>query len=66
MSVSENIKAKREEAGLTQSELADRVGVTKGFMSQIERGSKIPSLILGAMIAEVCGCSVLDLLKDAV
>lgn len=64
MSVSDNIRAKREEAGLTQSQLADKLGVTKGFMSQIERGSKIPSLILGAMIAEICNCDIKDLLKD--
>lgn len=37
--IGENIRRKREERGLTQKELADKVGVTFGAISQIESGA---------------------------
>ena len=33
----------RREAGLTQQELADRIGTNKSYISRIERGLTIPS-----------------------
>ncbi|MBQ3864746.1 MAG: cupin domain-containing protein [Clostridia bacterium] len=35
----------RKQNGLTQQELADRAELTKGFISQLERGQVTPSLI---------------------
>ncbi len=37
--IGENIRRKREEKGLTQKQLADKVGVTFGAISQIESGT---------------------------
>lgn len=42
--VSKRIKKKRTEKQLTLQELADKSGVTKGLISQIENGRTIPSL----------------------
>lgn len=36
--IGENIRKKREEKGLTQKELADKVGITFAAISQIESG----------------------------
>ena len=36
--IGENIRQKREERGLTQKELADKVGITFAAISQIEAG----------------------------
>lgn len=39
MNIGGNIRRKREEAGVKQVELAERVGVTQNMLCQIERGS---------------------------
>ena len=52
----------RDTAGLTQAELADRVGVTPSYISQIENGKKIPDKLsfLGA-VADALHITVNDL-----
>lgn len=62
MSVGDNIRRIREKAGLTQVYVAKQVGVTSAMLCQIERGTKNPSLQVGAEIAKVLGCSIESLL----
>ncbi len=62
MSVGDNIRCIREKAGLTQVYVAKQVGVTSAMLCQIERGTKNPSLQVGAEIAKVLGCSLESLL----
>lgn len=38
------LKKKRESLGLSQHGLAERLGITQTFLSEIERGRKNPSL----------------------
>ncbi len=38
------LKRKRERLGLSQHKLADQLGITQTFLSEIERGRKNPSL----------------------
>ena len=38
------LKRKREALGLSQHQLAKRLGITQTFLSEIERGRKNPSL----------------------
>ena len=61
MSVGDNIRRIREKAGLTQVYVAKQVGVTSAMLCQIERGTKNPSLQVGAEIAKVLGCSIENL-----
>ncbi len=63
MSVAENVCKLRADSGMTQQALADKVGVSRQMIQQIERGSKIPSVVLGRDIAVALGVSVEDLLK---
>lgn len=42
--IGKKIKNLRQEKGLTQEELADRCELTKGFISQLERGNTLPSI----------------------
>ena len=42
--VGDNIRHLRKELGLTQKELACRVGLTQAQISDYERGRRIPSL----------------------
>lgn len=64
MSVGENIKVKRLELGMTQEDLARAVGIGRSMVAQIERGSKIPNLMLGRDIAGVLGCNMEKLLEE--
>lgn len=64
MSVGENIKAKRHAASMTQEELASAVGIGQSMIAQIERGSKVPNLILGRDIAKVLQCDLNDLVRE--
>jgi transcriptional regulator with XRE-family HTH domain len=44
LQISNKIKEKRKERHITVQELADKAGVTKGFISQIENNRTVPSL----------------------
>ena len=61
MKTGEIIRAKREEHGLTQEQLAEKVGVSRPMICQVERGSKSPTLPLSKAIADVLGCTVVEL-----
>lgn len=52
MALAENIKAKREEKGLNQSELAGIVGITRNQISDYESGERIPRFYTGLAIAK--------------
>ena len=50
-----NVKAYRQKAGLTQTQLAERVGSSKNTISSIETGQFCPTAYLAALI-----CIALD------
>lgn len=58
MNFGKNCKAIRERLGISQSELADKVGVRPPMINFIESGTKIPSLALSLRIADVLGTTV--------
>lgn len=62
MSIGENLKKIRTEAGLTQDTLADKVGIGRSMLAQIERGTKALSLPLAENIAAELGCDIYDFL----
>ena len=47
---STEFRAIREDLGLTQAELADRLGMTQPMVSRIERGARQPTVQQGAAI----------------
>jgi putative transcriptional regulator len=57
--VTNSIRVLREQAGLTQAELAQRVGVTRQTLIAIEQGRYSPTLELAFQISRVFGV-VLD------
>ena len=63
-SVGENIKARRTALGMTQESLAAAVGLGRTMIAQIERGSKLPNVVLGRDIARVLQCKLDDLVSD--
>ena len=64
MNVRRNIRNLREHRGITQVQLAEKVGITQAMLCQIERGTKNPSLQVGAEIAKSLSCKVDDLLAE--
>lgn len=62
--IGKNIRSLREAAGLTQSELADRLFVSFQAVSAWERGQSIPDLENAVRLSELFGVSVDSLIKD--
>lgn len=58
MNVGENIRGLRERRRMKQEDLANEVGITQAMLSQIERGTKNPSLQVSKLIADVLGCNI--------
>lgn len=59
------IKTYREQAGLTQTRLAEALRLNQGYISQIENGEKKPSLEIAQRIADFFGVGVDDLWINA-
>lgn len=64
-SLGRRIKELRQLNGLTQQELADRTELTKGFISQLERGQVSPSVATLLDLIECLGISASDFFKQA-
>lgn len=60
MAVGEKIKQYRESKGMNQKKVAEYAGVSQAMLSQIERGTKNPSLQVAYNIAEILECRVED------
>lgn len=58
MDIGSKIKQLRLENGLTQQELANRLELTKGYISQIERNISSPSMETFFSILEILGTDV--------
>ena len=55
---------KRREAGLTQSELAEKINVSQSTVSMWETKKANPMVFKLPVIAKVLGCSIDDLFND--
>ena len=64
MNIGANIKVRREAANMTQEQLAEKVGVQRPMITQFERGSKVPTVILGNLIAQALHCTLNDLVNS--
>ncbi|ACX51293.1 transcriptional regulator, XRE family [Ammonifex degensii KC4] len=59
-----SLRKARLRAGLTQSEVARLVGLTRASYTNIERGHKNPSVVTALRIAQVLNRSVEELFSD--
>lgn len=58
------VRELREAKGLTVEQLADRVGISKGYLSEIERGVKVVNSRRLDQLAAALDCKPNDLLAD--
>ncbi|HIZ55148.1 MAG TPA: helix-turn-helix domain-containing protein [Firmicutes bacterium] len=65
MSIGSSIRHIRENRGMSQVELAEKVNITQSMLCQIERGTKSPSLPLSTEIAAALGCTLNDIVEGA-
>jgi transcriptional regulator with XRE-family HTH domain len=59
-----NIRQLRNQMGMTLEDLAERTGVSRAMLSDIERGAKNPTIKIVCQIAEVFGYTVSQLLGE--
>lgn len=62
----ERVKARRKELGLTQVQMAERLGMTQPAYAHIEYGRRAPGLRTVYRVAEALETTVHDLLPVAV
>lgn len=55
------MKQARAEAGLSQQELADKLGVSRQTINAVEKGDYNPTINLCINICRVLGCTLNDL-----
>lgn len=60
-----NIKVLRQRCGLTQQQLADRLGLDQARISAYEIGRKAPPIHRLPVIADALNCTINDLFSPA-
>ena len=63
--IGNRIKTERKKQGITQEVLAERLDVSIGYISQVERGITKISLDLLGKISSVLKCNVADLISES-
>lgn len=64
MNIGANIRRLREERGINQYELAAAIGITAGYLSQLERGTKPLNVSTALEIVKALGCELMDLIGN--
>ena len=59
----QRLRELRVARNMTQRQLADACGSNSPFISNLERGVKVPSLTMVLRLAEALDCRVYDLIK---
>ena len=57
------LEERRRASGLTQLELAEKVGVSRKSINSIENGIYIPTTMLALKLAKVLNCTIHDLFQ---
>ena len=61
-----NVRGLMDEAGMTQSQLSEKLGVTPSFVSQMLSGHRDPGLDSLEQFAKVLGVKAADLLQEKI
>lgn len=63
--VGATVAAKRKQLGLSQEQLAEKIGIQQESLSRMEKGTISPKFERLRQIAEALQCSVADLFREA-
>ena len=66
MGIGENIRRYRTAAGLSQEQLADKIGKTRSAISQYESNTTTPYMYVIEKIADALGVEAVDIVGDSV
>ena len=58
------IQTLRDERGISQQELANKLNINRSLLSHIETGKVLPSMDTLIKIARILNCLVIDLYKE--
>ncbi|HXA19560.1 MAG TPA: helix-turn-helix transcriptional regulator [Thermoanaerobaculia bacterium] len=61
--VEQRLRELRQKYGVTQQQLSVATGLTEGYISNMERGQKVPSLTTILRLAVALGCKVTELVS---
>ncbi len=64
LGIGDRIRRIREESGTTQATLAERIGLSRASVANIERGRQHPPIHTAYAIAQAFGLQLFDLLRD--
>lgn len=59
----ENLKRIREQKGISQVDISKSLGVSRGFVSNVENGKTNPTLATITKLAKAVGVSAVELLQ---
>ena len=59
-----SLRRRREHAALTLAQVAERAKITPQYLSDVERGRRLPSLDVLDRVAGALGCLAVELLVD--
>lgn len=62
VAIGQRIATAREKAGLSQTDLARRLGVDQSIVNKIEKGTRAPSVFFVIGVSDACGMSTDDVL----
>lgn len=62
--VAGNLREARRSTGMTQTQLAQTIGVSGGCISQYENARRMPNLLVMSIMCHVLGVSISDLIPD--
>ncbi|MBP4033003.1 helix-turn-helix transcriptional regulator [Aeromonas sp. PrichA-15] len=58
------IAYQRQQRGMTQEEVAERLQIGMEAVSRMERGIVVPTIVRLAELAQIFGCELTDLLRE--
>jgi transcriptional regulator with XRE-family HTH domain len=64
MTIGENIRQIRTDAGLTQTEVAERAGISQAYLSQIESDLRSMDVKAADKLASALGVTLNDLMRE--
>ncbi|MGE3806193.1 MAG: helix-turn-helix domain-containing protein [Gemmataceae bacterium] len=58
------LRRRREEAGLSQEELAEKAGLHRNYVGLLERGQRMPTILAVQQLAEALGTTLTGFLAE--